>query len=127
MANQVSSLVLCGQIETTLQKAKEVRRLAEKMVSYAKKGDLHHRRLAVSKIKNNDAVKLLFSDIAPRFSDRKGGYTRILKLGRRIGDNAEICVLKWVDSSSAPSPEKTKKSSEKKASKKPKKAAEKGA
>ncbi len=104
LANQVSSLVLCGQIETTVNKAKETRRIAEKMVTYAKKGDLHHRRLAIAKIKNNDAVRILFSDIAPRFADRKGGYTRMLKLGRRVGDNADMVVLKWMDAPAAPAP-----------------------
>jgi large subunit ribosomal protein L17 len=102
LANQVSSLILCGQIETTLQKAKGTRKVVEKMVTYAKKGDLHHRRLAIAKIRDENAVKLLFSDIAPRFSDRKGGYTKILKLGKRLGDNAEMTLLKWADSASTP-------------------------
>ncbi len=119
LANQVSSLVLCGQIKTTVNKAKETRRIAEKMVTYAKKGDLHHRRLAIAKIKNNNAVKKLFSDIAPRFANRKGGYTRMLKLGKRTGDNADMVVLKWMDApaAAAPAPAKKGKAEEKPAKK----------
>ncbi len=101
LANQVSSLILYGQIETTLQKAKGTQQFVEKMVTYAKKGDLHHRRLAIAKIKNKEAVRILFSEIAPRFTDRKGGYTKILKLGQRRGDSAEKVILKWVSNISS--------------------------
>lgn len=96
IANQVASLILYGQIETTVQKAKGTKRLAEKMVTYAKKGDLHHRRLAIAKIKNKEAVTILFSKIAPLFTDRKGGYTSIIKVGKRNGDSADMAILKWV-------------------------------
>jgi large subunit ribosomal protein L17 len=124
LSNQVASLILVGQIKTTVQKAKETRRLAEKMVTLAKKGDLHHRRLAVSKIKNNDAVKILFGDIAPKLAERKGGYTRILKLGKRIGDNAELAILKWVDEVAPPVEKTPKKKTEKKPAEKETKSAE---
>lgn len=113
IANQVSSLILYGQIKTTVQKAKGAKQLAEKMVTYAKKGDLHHRRLAIAKIKNKEAVKILFSKIAPLFSDRKGGYTSINKVGKRKGDSADMAILKWV----ASIPIKTAKKLESKAKK----------
>ena len=96
LANQVCSLISSKEIKTTLVKAKETKRLAEKMVTLAKKGTLHARRLAVSKLRNKDAVKLLFEELAPKYMERKGGYTRIIQLGQRIGDAAEICVLQWV-------------------------------
>ena len=86
LANMVSSLFTNGQIQTTLVKAKEARRFAEKLITIGKKGDLHRRRLAVAKLRNKDAVKLLFDEIAPAYKDRNGGYTRILKLGVRRGD-----------------------------------------
>jgi large subunit ribosomal protein L17 len=124
LSNQVASLILSGQIKTTVQKAKETRRLAEKMVTLAKKGDLHHRRLAISKIKNNSAVKILFGDIAPKLAERKGGYTRILKLGKRIGDNAELAILKWVDEVAPPVEKTPKKKTEKKSAEKETKPAE---
>lgn len=96
LANQVSSLINVGEIRTTVEKAKETRRLAEKMVTHAKKADLHHRRLAISKIRDRGAVAKLFSEIAPKYAERNGGYTRIVKLGTRIGDSAEMCILQWV-------------------------------
>ncbi len=98
LANMVSSLILeeKGEIKTTITKAKEARRFAEKMVTRGKKGDLHSRRIAISKLRNKEAVSYLFSDLAPRYADRNGGYTRIIKLGRRKGDAAEMCILQWV-------------------------------
>ncbi len=96
LANQVCSLVFSKEIKTTLVKAKETKRLAEKMVTLAKKGTLHARRLAISKLRNKDAVKVLFDELAPQYTERKGGYTRIIQLGQRIGDAAEICILQWV-------------------------------
>jgi len=97
LANMVSSLIEVGQIETTVVKAKEVRRLADKMITYAKKGDLHHRRLAVSKLRSKDAVKKLFDELVQNFSGRNGGYTRIIRLsGKRLGDAADMCILQWV-------------------------------
>lgn len=97
MANMVSSLFEHGQIKTTLVKAKELRRFADKMITLGKKGDLHRRRLAISKMRNKDAVKKLFDEIAPGFAERNGGYTRIIKLGNRIGDGAEMCLIQLVE------------------------------
>ncbi|MBS1369860.1 MAG: 50S ribosomal protein L17 [Lentisphaeria bacterium] len=96
LANMVSSLFTNGQIQTTLVKAKEARRFAEKLITIGKKGDLHRRRLAVAKLRDKDAVKLLFDEIAPSYEGRNGGYTRILKLGVRRGDAAEMCILQLV-------------------------------
>ncbi|QSH40133.1 50S ribosomal protein L17 [Lentisphaerota bacterium ZTH] len=98
LANMVSSLIEHGQIKTTITKAKEARRFAEKMVTLGKKGDLHRRRLAISKLRNTDAVKKLFDEIAPQYAEREGGYTRIIKLGQRVGDGAEMCILQFVES-----------------------------
>ena len=114
IGNQVSSLIMLGQIKTTIVKAKQTRRVAEKMITYAKKGDLHHRRLAISKIRDEDAVKKLFSEIAPKYADRKGGYTRIIRVGQRLGDAAEMCILQLVGEGNAIKPAKKKKSAAKK-------------
>lgn len=96
LANQVSSLILEGRIQTTITKAKETRRLAEKMITLGKKGTLHARRRAISKLGNREAVRTLFADVAPTFMDRDGGYTRIIRLGFRRGDAAEMCYLELV-------------------------------
>lgn len=101
LANMVSSLFTCGKIETTLVKAKEARRFAEKLITIGKQGDLHRRRLAVSKLRDKDAVKVLFDEIAPSYATRNGGYTRILKLGKRRGDAAEMCILQLVEADAA--------------------------
>ena len=98
LANMVSSLIEHGQIKTTITKAKEARRFADKMITLGKKGDLHRRRLAISKLRDKDAVKKLFDEIAPQYAQRNGGYTRIIKLGRRVGDAAEMCILQFVES-----------------------------
>jgi large subunit ribosomal protein L17 len=97
LANMVSSLIEHGEIKTTLTKAKEARRFADKMVTLGKKGDLHRRRLAVSRLRDKTAVKKLFDEIAPQYTERDGGYTRIIKLGRRTGDAAEMCLLQFVE------------------------------
>lgn len=97
LANQVCSLIFSKEIKTTLVKAKETRRLAENMVTLAKEGTLHARRQAISSLRNKDAVKVLFEEFAPRYMDRKGGFTRIIRLGQRIGDAAEMCLLQWVE------------------------------
>lgn len=110
LANQVSSLVLSGQIKTTVEKAKATKRLAERMVTLAKKGTLHHRRLAIARIRNQEAVRKLFNEIAANFADRKGGYTRIIRLGTRRGDAAETCLLQWVNETYTP-PKKKKSAS----------------
>jgi len=85
-----------GKIETTVTRAKEVRSLAEKMITLAKENTLHNKRLALSFITKEDVVKKLFSEIAPKYVDRKGGYTRIYKLGPRRGDAAEMAILELV-------------------------------
>lgn len=97
LANIVASLIIHKRVKTTLAKAKEARPLAEKLVTLGKGGTLHHRRLAIAKIGQIDAVAKLFKEIAPGFKDRKGGYTRILKLGPRQSDSAPIAFLEWVD------------------------------
>lgn len=97
VANMASSLFFSGRIETTLVKAKAVRRFAERMITLGKQGTLHSRRLAAARLRNEDAVKMLFDEIAPSYSGRQGGYTRILKLGQRRGDAAETCLLMLVE------------------------------
>jgi large subunit ribosomal protein L17 len=102
LANQACSLIEHGRIKTTLAKAKAVRPLAEKMVTLAKRGGLHARRTALAMLHNNstrtaDAVSKLFTEIAPRSTDRKGGYTRIIKLGPRPSDSAPMAFIEWVD------------------------------
>ena len=97
LANQVCSLIEHQRIKTTLAKAKAVRPLAEKMVTLGKKGSLHARRTALAVLRQKDAVKKLFEDIAPRSADRNGGYTRIVKLGARKSDSAPVAFIEWVD------------------------------
>jgi len=129
LANQVCSLIEHSRIKTTLAKAKAVRPLAEKLVTLGKRGDLHARRLAAGKLGQKEAVKKLFAEVAPRAADRKGGYTRIIKLGPRQSDSAPMAYIEWVDSiviEAAPEPEKP--AAKKKAAKKPaEKSAEKSA
>ncbi|HEX8077714.1 MAG TPA: 50S ribosomal protein L17 [Chthoniobacterales bacterium] len=97
LANQVCSLIEHQRIKTTLAKAKAVRPLAEKMVTLGKKGSLHARRTALAVLRQRDAVKKLFDDIAPRSASRNGGYTRIVKLGARKSDSAPVAFIEWVD------------------------------
>jgi large subunit ribosomal protein L17 len=97
LANIVASLIIHKRVKTTLAKAKAARPLAEKLVTLGKTGTLHARRLAVAKIGQKDAVSTLFKTIAPGFKDRKGGYTRIIKLGPRQSDSALVAFLEWVD------------------------------
>lgn len=97
LANQVVSLIEHNRIKTTLAKAKAVRPLAEKMLTLGKKATLHARRTALSVLRQKDAVKKLFDEIAPRSAERKGGYTRIIKLGFRKSDAAPVAFLEWVD------------------------------
>ena len=97
LANMVSSLYENGQIETTLVKAKEARRFAERLITIGKKGDLHNIRLAVARLRNKEMVRKLFTEIAPSYEGRNGGYTRIVKLGKRRGDAAEMCILQLVE------------------------------
>ena len=101
LANMVCSLIEHGQITTSLVKAREARRVAEKMVTLGKKGDLHHRRVAISTLRKADMVAKLFAEIAPAYEGRQGGYTSIIKLGKRRGDACEMCILKFVAAAKA--------------------------
>ena len=96
LRNQVTSLLRNGRIETTATRAKETQRMADKMITLGKKGNLHARRQALAYIYDEDVVKKLFDEIAPDYSDRNGGYTRVLKLGPRRGDGAEMAILELV-------------------------------
>jgi len=96
-SNMVVSLLDHEQITTTLPKAKELRRIADKMITLGKRGDLHARRQAMSVIKNNEVVGKLFDGLAERYKERKGGYTRVLKAGNRYGDMAPMAVIELVD------------------------------
>ena len=95
--NMVTSLFEHERIVTTQQKAKEIRPIAEKMITLAKRGDLHARRQALAFIRSKDVVEKLFTDIKERFSDRNGGYTRVLQTGVRKGDAASMAIIELVD------------------------------
>ena len=96
-ANLASALIEHGRIETTEAKAKAVRPFAEKMITLGKRGDLAARRQALAELRSQFVVHQLFAEVAPRFADRPGGYTRIVKLGPRLGDAAEMVYLELVD------------------------------
>jgi large subunit ribosomal protein L17 len=96
-SNLAGALIEHGRIKTTVAKAKAVKPFAEQMITLGKRGDLHARRLALAELRSQDVVHLLFADVAPRFADRPGGYTRIVKLGPRLGDAAEMVFLELVD------------------------------
>ena len=96
-SNLAGALIEHGRIETTAAKAKAVKPFAEKMITLGKRGDLHARRQALAALRSNDVVHRLFADIAPRFSERPGGYTRIVRIGPRQGDAAEMVYLELVD------------------------------
>lgn len=108
--NQLQSLVISERIVTTLPKAKELRPIAERVITRGKHGTLHDRRWVLRWVLSRDLVKKVFDDIAPRFADRPGGYLRIVKLGPRQGDGAEMAVLELVEreSTAAAQPEPTK-------------------
>ncbi len=97
LANQVCSLIEHQRIKTTLAKARAVRPLAERMVTLGKNGSIHARRTALATLRQRNAVKKLFDDIAPRSAERNGGYTRIVKLGYRRSDSACMAFIEWVD------------------------------
>jgi len=97
LANQVCSLIEHQRIKTTLAKAKAVRPLAERMVTLGKNGSIHARRTALAALRQKNAVRKLFDDIAPRSAERNGGYTRIVKLGHRKSDSAPMAFIEWVD------------------------------
>jgi large subunit ribosomal protein L17 len=96
-ANLTASLIEHGRIKTTVAKAKEVRPVAEEMITLGRRGDVPARRQALKFLRSQDVVHKLFSDVGPRFSDRAGGYSRIVKLGPRQGDAAEMAYLELVD------------------------------
>ena len=96
MANLATELFLHEKVTTTLPRARAVRPLAEKLITRARKGDIHAKRIVLKTIPNRDAVVKLFDDVAPRYSDRQGGYTRITKLGPRRGDGAEEAIIELV-------------------------------
>jgi large subunit ribosomal protein L17 len=96
-ANLTGSLIQHGRIRTTVAKAKEVRPIAEEMITLGRRGDIHARRQALAFLRTQEVVHRLFADIAPRFAARAGGYTRIVKLGPRQGDAAEMAYLELVD------------------------------
>ena len=96
-ANMAASLIKHEQIVTTLPKAKELRPFVEKLVTLAKRGDLHARRIAISRVRDQDLVRKLFDTIATRYAERNGGYIRVLKAGYRHGDNAPMAVIEFVD------------------------------
>lgn len=96
LRNLVTSFLKHGKIETTETRAKETKRLAEKMITLAKKGDLHSRRQVLAFVNEKEVVENLFNNIAPKYAERNGGYTRIYKVGQRRGDAAEVVVLELV-------------------------------
>ncbi|MBU2512457.1 50S ribosomal protein L17 [bacterium] len=97
MRNLVTSLLEHGEIKTTITRAKEMRKYFDKMIGLGKKDGLHARRQAISYIKSKEAVKKLFEEYGPLYSERNGGYTRIFRIGRRLGDNAEMALIQMVD------------------------------
>ena len=97
LRGMVTALLENGKIETTVTRAKEVRPLAENMITLGKRGDLHARRQALSFITKEDVVKKVFDELAPKYAERNGGYTRIIKTGVRRGDNAPMAIISLVD------------------------------
>ena len=124
-ANMVSNLILAKRIKTTLAKARATKRLADKIVTVGKKDSLAARRHAFSLLKQEAAVIELFGAVAPAMKDRAGGYTRIVKLGKRMSDSSEMCILEWVDF--VPKAKKAKKEKEASPAEKGEKKAEKKA
>jgi large subunit ribosomal protein L17 len=97
LANLVCSLIMHKRVTTTLAKAKAARSVAEKMVTLGKSGTIHDRRLATARLHQEDAVKILFTEIAPAQKERRGGYTRIVRMNQRQGDASQRAILEWVD------------------------------
>ncbi len=119
LANLVCSLIKHNRVTTTIARAKEARRYADKMVTLAKKGTLHHRRQALAFLRQKDAVRKLFAELGQQHSDRQGGYTRIVRVGHRLGDAAELAILEWTGTATAaPASEDTKAAKETKPKKK---------
>ena len=121
--NLANQLIEHKEIKTTTAKAKETRITVERLITYAKKGDTHHRRLAFGFLRKKDTIKTLFDEIAPAYTERQGGYTRVLKLGQRQGDGAPMAILQLVDfealsDSSKPEKKKRRRKKEERSSKK---------
>lgn len=106
MRNMVTSLLDLGKITTTDARAKELRKIAEKMITLGKRGDLHARRQAMQVIRDRKVVGKLFEMVAPRYASRPGGYTRIIKLGQRAGDNAALSLIELVEEEFTAKPKK---------------------
>ena len=96
-SNLAGSLIVHGRVKTTVAKAKAVRPIAEKMITLGRRGDIHARRQALAYLRSQEVVHQLFADVAPRYADRPGGYTRIVKIGPRPGDSAPMAYLEFVD------------------------------
>ena len=127
LANLAVSLIAHNRIKTTLAKAKAVKPLAEKLVTIGKKNTIHARRTAKAVLRQDEAVTKLFAEIAPRAANRKGGYTRIIKLPQRLSDSAEVAFIEWVDApvlveTATPEPKPAKKAAAKKTEAKAEKA-----
>ena len=97
LCNMAASILTNGRVRTTEAKAKEVRGLVDRIITWGKRGDLHARRLAVRQVRSRTLVKKVFDELAPRYRDRPGGYTRIMKVGFRHGDNAPVVIMELVD------------------------------
>ncbi len=123
MQNLIISLIEHKSINTTHAKAVEARRFVDRLVTYAKKGTVHHRRMAFKFLQNKEAVKTLFDEIGPACQDRPGGYTRIIKLGFRKGDAAPISMMQFVDMAAMKAASGKEESAEKEEKKKSKKTA----
>jgi large subunit ribosomal protein L17 len=105
LANMVCSLIAHNRIRTTISRAKVARRYADQMITLAKKGTIHHRRLALAFLRDKDAVQKLFAELGKQHGDRQGGYTRIVRIGSRPGDAAEIALLEWTGTVVTAAPE----------------------
>ncbi len=114
LANLSTALITHGRIKTTLKKAKALRPFVEKVITLAKKGDLHNRRMAISRVRDTDAVHLLFDEKVEEFRNREGGYTRIYKLGNRRGDAAEMALIELINGDDEGYAKKSKPKSKKK-------------
>lgn len=127
LRNLANQIIEHKEIRTTTAKAKEARSYVERLITYAKKGDVHHRRLAFAFLRNKQSINILFDEIAPVYADRQGGYTRVIKLGNRNGDAAPISLIQLVDfeKTGEKAKKKTEKKKEKTTAKKEEKIAEK--
>lgn len=123
LANLSSSLIKHGRIQTTLKKAKALRPFVERVITLSKKGTLHDRRIAISRVRDQEAVHILFDEKAPQFANRLGGYTRIYKIGTRRGDAAEMALIELVNAEDEGYAKKSKPKAAKSAKKAPAKKA----